>query len=174
MSKNLFLLLKYLIVLTFQVKNPRTTKNVVFFQTFHMESPALQLFLVYVLDLCDKVFKYLQMPSQQKIGQHSGHVFACKGCGKTFNQATVFTDTISLCVASLTTQRVFATSVCGARTTNEEIILNLSMLGEEERKRIVLASSRKRADIIYPFKWKSIVLVFNKLVCMIYVVSQDF
>ena len=27
----------------------------------------------------------LQMPSQHKIWQHSGHVFACKGCGKKFN-----------------------------------------------------------------------------------------
>ena len=53
------------------------------------------------------------------------------------------TVTISLCVASLTTGRVFATSPCGATTTVEEIILNLNMWGEEERKRLVLASSRK-------------------------------
>ena len=50
----------------------------------------------------------------------------------------------------------------GARIINEEIILNLNMWGEEERKRTLLASSRKRADILYPLKWKSIVLVFNK------------
>ena len=40
-------------------------------------------------------------------------------------------------------------------------------VGEEERKRTVLASSRKRADILYPLKLKSIVLVFTKLVCVI-------
>jgi hypothetical protein len=76
---------------------------------------------------------------------------------------TASTDTISWCVASLTTGRVVATSPCGARATIEEIILYLNMWGEEEEKRIILASSRTRADIIYPLKWKSIVLVFNKL-----------
>ena len=52
----------------------------------------------------------------------------------------------------LTTVRVFATSPCGARTTIEEIILNLNVWGEEDRKRTVMASSRKRADILYPLK----------------------
>ena len=51
-------------------------------------------------------------------------------------------------------------------------------VGEEER--MVLASFRKRADILYPLKWKSIVLVFNKFVCKMFficffhVVSQEF
>jgi hypothetical protein len=45
--------------------------------------------------------------------------------------------------------------------------------GEEERKRIVLACSRKRADILEPLKWKYIWLVFNKFVGVIYVVIQD-
>ena len=48
-----------------------------------------------------------------------------------------------------------------------EIILNLYVGGEEEGKRTVLTSSRKRADILYPLKWKSIVFVFNKFVCLI-------
>ena len=43
-------------------------------------------------------------------------------------------------------------------------------VGEEERKRIILASSRKRADMLYPLKWKSIVLVFNKKNYLIYAV----
>ena len=49
------------------------------------------------------------------------------------------------------------------------------MWGEEERKRTVLASSRKRADILCSLKWKSIVLVFNKFVCVMFfcVESQD-
>ena len=51
-------------------------------------------------------------------------------------------------VANLITGRFFGTSPYGARTTIEEIILNLNVWGEEERKRIVLASSRKRADIL--------------------------
>ena len=50
---------------------------------------------------------------------------------------TASTDTISLCVASLTTGRFFGTSPYGAGTTIKE-----------ERKRIVLASFRKRADIL--------------------------
>ena len=78
------------------------------------------------------------------------------------------TDTISLCLASLTTGRVFATYPCGARITIEEIILNLNVWREEESKRTVLASSRKRADILYPPKWKSIVLFFNKFVCVFF------
>ena len=57
---------------------------------------------------------------------------------------TSSTDTIGLCVASLTTGRVFPTSSSEARTTIEEIILNLNVWGEEEKKRTVLASSRKR------------------------------
>ena len=36
-------------------------------------------------NVCDKAFKSLQMPSQHKVWQHSGHVFACKGCCKNFN-----------------------------------------------------------------------------------------
>ena len=55
-----------------------------------------------------------------------------------------------------------------ARITIEEVILNLNMWGEEERKRTILASSKKRADIIYPLKWKYIVLVLNKLVCVMF------
>ena len=94
---------------------------------------------------------------------------------------TASTDTIGLCVASLNTGRVFGTSPCGARTTIEEIILNLNVCGEEERKRTVLASSRKRANILYTLKWKSFVFVFNKFVCVmstillffLYIVSQD-
>ena len=72
---------------------------------------------------------------------------------RSSTQTTASTDTIRLCVGSLTTGRVFSTSPCGARTTIEEIILNLNVWGEEERKRI-LASSRKRADILYPLKLK--------------------
>ena len=43
--------------------------------------------------------------------------------------STASTDSISLCVTSLTTRRVFATSQCWARTTIEEIILNLNVWG---------------------------------------------
>ena len=45
----------------------------------------------------------------------------------------------------------FATSPCRARTTLEEILLNLKVRGEEERKRTVLASLRKRTDILFHF-----------------------
>ena len=46
---------------------------------------------------------------------------------KSSTSTTASSDTISLCVASLTTGRVFATSSCGARTTIEEIIINLNV-----------------------------------------------
>ena len=41
--------------------------------------------IMLLLSVCDKAFKSLQVPSQHKISQHSGHVSACKGCGKNFN-----------------------------------------------------------------------------------------
>ena len=63
---------------------------------------------------------------------------------------TASTEKISLCVASLTIG-AFATSPCRARTTMKEIILNLKVGGEEERKRTVLASFRKRTDILFHF-----------------------
>ena len=120
---------------------------------------------VHPCNVCDKAFKSLQMPSQHKIWQPSGHAFACKGCGKKFNPNNSINRHNKL--------------VCGKpQHRKEEIILNV--WGEEERKRTVLASSRKRADILYPLKWKSIVLVFNKFVCVMFFclffvyVSQDF
>ena len=40
---------------------------------------------VHPCNVCDKAFKSLQIPSQHKVWQHSGHVFACKGFCKKFN-----------------------------------------------------------------------------------------
>ena len=67
-------------------------------------------------------------------------------------------------------RKSFATFPCGARTTIEDIILNLNLWGVEERKRTVLAGSRKRADILYPLKWKYIVFVLINmfLLCLFY------
>ena len=45
---------------------------------------------------------------------------------------------------------------------HDGIILNLDMRGEGERNRMFLASLRKKADIIYHLKRKSIVLGFIK------------
>ena len=133
---------------------------------------------IHPFNVCDKAFKSLQIASQHKIWQHTGNVFACRVVARSSTPTTASTDIISLCVASLTTGRVFPTSPCGARTTIEEIILNLNVWREEERNWTVLASSRKRAAILYPLQWKSIVLVFNKFVCVIfsffYGVSQHF
>ena len=86
-----------------------------------------------------------------------------KVVARSSTPTTAPTDTISLCVASLNTGRVFAMSPCGARTT----ILNLNVWGEEERKRTVLASSRERADFLYPLKRrKSIDCVGFQLICL--------
>ena len=82
---------------------------------------------------------------------------------RSSTQTTASTETKSLCVASHTIERAFATSPCWARTTIiiKEIILNLNMSGKEERKRTVLASLRKQADFCYHLNCKSIVLIFN-------------
>ena len=96
-----------------------------------------------------------------KFGSTLAMCLPARVVARSSTPTTASTDTISLCVASLTKGRVFATSLCGARTTIEEIVLNLKAWREEERKSMVL-------PILYPFKWKSILLVFNKLVCVIF------
>ena len=73
---------------------------------------------------------------------------------RCFRPTTSSADTRSLCVSSLTTGRAFATYPCGVRTTIDEIILNLNVRGEEERKRMVLASSMKRADTLHHHEQK--------------------
>ena len=118
---------------------------------------------VHPCNVCENAFKSLPMPSQHTIWQHSAHVFACKGCDKKFNPKNRHNK---LVMASITTEKVFATSPCGARTTTEKIILNLNVWGEEKRKRTVLTSSRKRADFLYSPRWKSIMLFFNIFVCV--------
>ena len=45
------------------------------------------------------------------------------------------------------------------RTTIDQIIPNLNVRGEEERKRAILASYRVMADILYHLNWKPILLV---------------
>ena len=104
-----------------------------------------------------------------KFGSTVAMCLPARVVARSSTPTTASTDTISLCVASLTTGRVFATSPCGARTTIDEINLNLNVRADKERKRTALASSRKRADILYPLKWKSIVLDFNKLVCVMFI-----
>ena len=65
------------------------------------------------------------------------------------------------------TERALVTAPCGARTTIDEIILNLNMRGEEERKGTVLARSTKRADILYHLNLKSVVLILKYFSCFI-------
>ena len=67
-------------------------------------------------------------------------MFVCKGCGKKFKTNKSINRLKKL---------VRGKRPCGAMTTIEEIILNLNVRGEDGRKRAVLASSRKRADILY-------------------------
>ena len=114
---------------------------------------------VHPCNVCDKAFKSLQMPSQHKIWYHSGKVFAFKGCGKKFNPNNSINRHDML---------VWGKPHHRARTTIEEIILNLNVWGVEEKKRTVLTRSWKRADMLYPLKWKSIVLVFNQFVCVMF------
>jgi hypothetical protein len=63
------------------------------------------------------------MPSQHKIWQHNGHVFARQGCGKKFNPNNSINRHNKL---------VWGMPHHRARTTIEEIILNLNVWGDEE------------------------------------------
>ena len=128
---------------------------------------------IHPCNVCDKAFMSMQMLSQQKCC--SKVYLPARVVARISTPTSASTDTISLCVASLTTGRDFSTSPSGARTTIQKIILNLNVLGEEENKREALASSRKRADIIYPLKWKYIVVV-PYIFCVIFfnVLSHDF
>ena len=63
--------------------------------------------------------------------------------------------------------QAFLNTTYGARATMEEIILNLKVKGEEKRKRTLLASFRKRADILYHPNLKPIVLDF--ILCIVYI-----
>ena len=87
-----------------------------------------------------------------KFGSTVAKCLPAKVVARSSPPTTASTDKISLCVASLTTGKDFATSLSGARTTIEKIILNLNVGGEEEKKRAAQASSRKTADILYPLK----------------------
>ena len=97
----------------------------------------------------------LPMPNQHKSWQHSSHVFVCKGCGNTFKTNNSINRHKKLVCGKPHHRKSFCNFSMWARTTiAEEIILNLKVRGEEERKRTVLASSKKN--------WKSIVAVLMK------------
>ena len=99
--------------------------------------------------------------------------------GKTLPVARLATNRLIVTVDAVVRVGLLATTLAGkhmatfpygARTTIEDIIHNLNVWGVEERKRTVLAGSRKRADILYPLKWKYIVFVLINyfLLCLFY------
>ena len=98
---------------------------------------------VHPCNVCDKATSLCKCLASTTFDSTVSMCFPAKVVEKSSTLTTSSTDTINLCWANLTTGRVFATSPCGARTTIEEIILNLNVWGQEERKRTVLASSRK-------------------------------
>ena len=108
-----------------------------------------------------KLSKLCKCLASTKFGSRVAVCLPEKVVAKMSTLTTASTDTISLHVTSLTAGRVFAISPCGARTTTEDIILNVNMWREEERKRNGYGQLQERADILYPLKRKSIVLVFN-------------
>ena len=73
---------------------------------------------------------------------------AARVVARSARPTTALPDTRRFLVASFTTGRAFATFTCGA--------------SGEERKRTVLASYRKRADILYHPNGKSMILVLIK------------
>ena len=93
---------------------------------------------------------------------------------RSLTQTTASTKTMSLCVESLTAGRVFATSLCGARTTIEEIIFKLNVWGEEA----VFGQLQEEGRYPLPSQMKIYCVVFNKWVCKMsiyfYILSQDF
>ena len=95
-----------------------------------------------------KLSSFCKCLASTKFGSTVAMCLPSRVVARSSTPITASTDTIILCVASLTTGRFVGTSSYGARTTIEEIILNLNVWGEEERKRIVLTSSRKRADLL--------------------------
>ena len=108
---------------------------------------------VHPCSTCDMAFKSLPALYKHKSRQHSGKVFVCEGCGKTFKTSD-----------SLNRHKKF---VCGkprhrknfnnlskwgkghrVKTTAEEMIVRMDGMGEEERKKTVLAIAKKRPDIL--------------------------
>ena len=70
--------------------------------------------------------------SSTKFGSTVAMCLPARVVARSLTPTTASTETKSLCVASLTTGRVFVTSPCGARTTIEEIIVKLNVWGEED------------------------------------------
>ena len=83
---------------------------------------------VHPCNVCDKAFKSLPTPNQHKIWQHSGHVFVCKGCGKKFKTNNSINSHKKLVFGKPHHMKSFCNF---ARTTIEEIILNLNVRREE-------------------------------------------
>ena len=90
---------------------------------------------VHSCNVCDNAVKSLQMPSQHRFGSTVASCLPARVMARSSTPTTPSTDTISLCVASLTTERVFVTSPCGARATIEEFILNPQTCGGRRRGR---------------------------------------
>ena len=94
----------------------------------------------YLCNACDSL-------TRTNLGSTVAMCLSARVVARSSNKTTSSTDTRSLCVTSLTTGRAFATSPYRVRTNIDDIILNLNLREEEERKRTVLTSYRKRADI---------------------------
>ena len=102
---------------------------------------------------CDMAFKSLPALYKHKSRQHSGKSFICEGCGKTFKTGdSLNRHRKSVCGKPRHRKNFAELSRWGkghrVKTTAEEMIVKLDGMGEEERRRTVLAIAKKRPDLL--------------------------
>ena len=89
------------------------------------------MYVTRLLNLCQRL-------TSTKFGSILSMCLFARVVARSSTIPTASTDKRSLCVASLTTGRAFATYPCGATTTIEEIILNLNVSGEVCRSKHII------------------------------------
>ena len=108
---------------------------------------------VHPCSACDKCFKSLPTLNQHKSRNHGGHVYVCEGCGKRFKTNDSLKRHRMLTCGKPRHRKDFNNlSKWGkghrVKTTAEEMISKLDGMGEEERRRTVLAIAKKRPGIL--------------------------
>ena len=109
-------------------------------------------------NVCEKAFKSCQRLNRPKFGRKMAIFLSARVVTRSSNQQK-HQHTQEACEWQASPQEELLQLL---HVRHYEIILNLNIRGEEEIKRTVLASSRKRANILYHLNCKSFELVFNK------------
>ena len=111
-------------------------------------------------NVCEKAFKFCQRLNRPKFGRKVA-IFCLQGLWQEVQAQQKYQHTQEACEWQASPQEELLQLL---HVRHYEIILNLNIMWEEEIKRTVLASSRKRANILYHLNCKSFELVFNKFV----------